>query len=51
MADSFNSYTRAFYMAGAVVIAGASIPFLLFCTKTRREPGHDGRATLGPDKE
>lgn len=38
MADSFGSYTYAFYMSGAVVIAGACIPFLLFFTRTK-EPG------------
>lgn len=38
MADSLNSYTHAFYMSGAVVLAGACIPFLLLFTKTR-EPG------------
>ena len=33
MADSLGSYTRAFYMSGAVVIAGACLPFLLLFTK------------------
>ena len=51
MADSLNSYTHAFSMAGAVVIAGACIPFLLFCTKKRREPGEDPWATVGPNEE
>ena len=46
MADSLNSYTYAFYMAGAVVIAGACIPFLLLCTKPERIPEHDPWATL-----
>ncbi len=50
MADSLGSYTHAFYMAGAVVIAGACIPFLLLCTK-KREPGRDRWATLGPNEE
>ena len=44
MADSLKSYTPAFYMAGAVVIAGACIPYLLLCIK-RREPEHH---TLAP---
>lgn len=38
MADILGSYTHAFYMSGAVVIAGACISFLLLFTKTR-EPG------------
>lgn len=38
MADSLGFYTHAFYMSGAVVIAGACLPFLLLFTKTR-EPG------------
>ena len=42
MADSFGSYTYAFYMSGAVVIAGACIPFLLPFTKTA-EPGAKSR--------
>ena len=46
MADSLNSYTYAFYMAGAVVIAGACIPFLLLCTKRERIPEHDPWASL-----
>ena len=40
MADSLNSYTPAFYMAGAVVLAGACIPFMLLCTK-KRDPGRE----------
>jgi len=44
MADSLGSYTHAFYMSGAVVIAGACIPFLLlFITRTK-----ESRETL-PD--
>ena len=43
MADSLGSYTHAFYMSGAVVIAGACIPFLLLFTKTK-----ESRETL-PD--
>ena len=35
MADSLNSYTHAFQMAGAVVFVGACIPFVLLCTKDR----------------
>lgn len=35
MADSLGSYTHAFYMSGAVVIAGACIPFLLLFAKTK----------------
>ena len=35
MADTLGSYTHAFYMSGAVVIAGACIPFLLLFIKTR----------------
>ena len=35
MADTLGSYTHAFYMSGAVVIAGACIPFLLLFTKTK----------------
>lgn len=50
MADSLGSYTHAFYMAGAVVIAGAYIPFLLLCIK-KREPARDRWATLGPNEE
>ena len=38
MADTLGSYTHAFYMSGAVVIAGACIPFLLLFTKTK-DPG------------
>lgn len=38
MADILGSYTHAFYMSGAVVIAGACISFLLLFTYTR-EPG------------
>ena len=34
MADSLGSYTHAFYMCGAVVIAGACIPCLLSFAKT-----------------
>lgn len=43
MADSLGTYTHAFYMSGAVVIAGACIPFLLLFTKTK-----ESRKTL-PD--
>ena len=50
MADSLGSYTPAFYMAGAVVIAGACIPFLLLFIK-KREPARDRWATLGPNEE
>ena len=35
VADSLNSYTHAFQMAGAVVFVGACIPFVLLCTKDR----------------
>ena len=35
MADTLGSYTHAFYMSGAVVIAGACVPFLLLFTKTK----------------
>lgn len=35
MADSLDTYTHAFHMSGAVVIAGAFIPFLLLFTKTK----------------
>ena len=35
MADSLGFYTRAFYMSGAVVIAGACVPFLLLFTKRK----------------
>ena len=51
MADSLNSYTHAFYMAGAVVMAGAFIPFLLLCIKKRRNPARRRWATLGPNEE
>ena len=40
MADSSNSYTHAFYMAGAAVLAGACVPFLLLFTK-RSDPASD----------
>ena len=30
-----DSYTPAFYMAGAAVLAGAFIPFFLLCRKER----------------
>jgi len=57
MADSLGTYTHAFYMSGAVVIAGACIPFLLLFTNTK-EPGTRTRETLsdlwelnGPIKE
>lgn len=43
MADSLGFYTHAFYMSGAVVIAGACIPSLLFFTKR-----NESRVTL-PD--
>ena len=46
MADSLDSYTPAFYMSGAIVIAGACIPFLFLCAKRRRDPGRDPWATL-----
>ena len=45
MADTRNTYTHAFYMSGAVVIAGACVPFLLLFTKVR-EPGYESRTTL-----
>ena len=45
MADSFGSYTYAFYMSGAVVIAGSCIPFLLLFTKTK-EPGEEVSESL-----
>ncbi|XP_022793943.1 monocarboxylate transporter 12-like [Stylophora pistillata] len=35
VADSMDSYTPAFYMAGAAVLAGAFIPFFLLCRKER----------------
>ena len=35
VADSLNSYTHAFQMAGAVVFVGACIPFVLLCVKDR----------------
>ena len=35
VADSLNSYTHAFQMAGAVVFVGACIPFVLLCIKDR----------------
>ena len=50
MADSMGSYTHAFYMAGAVVLAGACIPFFLLCKK-ERSPARDPWATLGPNEE
>ena len=43
MADSLDSYTHAFHMSGAVVIAGAFIPFLLLFSKSK-----ESRETL-PD--
>lgn len=45
MADTIDTYTHAFYMSGAVVIAGACIPFFLLFTKTR-EPGYESRTTF-----
>ena len=42
MADTLGTYTHAFYMSGAVVIAGACIPFLLLFTKV----GFESRTTL-----
>jgi len=57
MADSLGTYMLSFYMSGAVVIAGACIPFLLLFTNTK-EPGTRTRETLsdlwelnGPIKE
>ena len=47
MADSLNSYTHAFYMAGAVVLAGACIPFLLLFAKSK-EPGEEMNEIMNP---
>ncbi|KAJ7393162.1 hypothetical protein OS493_006128 [Desmophyllum pertusum] len=47
MADSLNSYTHAFYMAGAVVLAGACIPFLLLFAKSK-EPGEEMNELMNP---
>ena len=40
MADTLDTYTHAFYMSSALVIAGACIPFLMLLMK---EPGYESR--------
>ena len=37
LADSYQSYNPAFYMAGAVVLVGACLPFMLLCPKNERK--------------
>ena len=46
MADFLHSYTPAYYMAGAVVLAGACIPFMLLCTNKKRETWRDPWVTM-----
>ena len=45
-----NSYTHALYMSGAVVVAGACIPFLLLFAKTK-EPAASETWKLNEIKE